>query len=999
MSVLSSLLVQDQIVSVNTVEEALHRQVIFGGELDTILLELRAAPEEVLVAYKAQAFSMKAVRAGDLEAAAPKAMERLPAALAQEYEVVPLAVTGDALIVAVYRPLNDEELSAVRAETGVTMVPLITSEVRLRRALHERYGVELEDRFQRLVPLLSESYAGPAFDGSRDSRPLAADTLPQMEDDGGGGNGGADQPLRPPAPPPVIPLATGLSLIEEASTRREIFDAALRVAGALLEFTAAFVLKGKVAVAAACRGDDADAERLATRPLLVEAPGVFWEVIDRQSHFVGPLTRCRANENLLRCLDRSPNSVLVVPVTVGPRVVVLLYGDNGSRPLTGYEFAALIPLARAMTSAFERLILARKGGGQDASAPPPSAVGRASRAGDEEQEPSALVQPPGEESGYDEADATAGPAGATEAPKDDRIEDSGPQSAEAPQASSAPPRPAPLEATLVKEGVWMLLSEVLSDPDQDEGSAAEPMSRAALRRHEERTLEDVPVGMLLEDPSDSAWDTPDDGEGDDVLGSDDDRAIGQSSEEISEETGAPAVGPSTAGDDERGAGVFDEPSSHHSDDGTSWEVAEEDMVASAGELPQPPDSEVVPPPTESELTAAAEAAEEVVVAVEAVVAASGADPVPATGRTDGGGRRGGHGGGYVFAARLPVLLTLGDDEGPEPSDPATGMAASWDPGSLDAPDLPEAALAQQPAELTGDLPSVIVDMGPDIESQVVVALGDGAVADAAVARLRDMGEVSIPGLIQRFPGAVNIDWSDLRSLTEPAAHGRLLAILQQFGELAVPYLVPQLVVPEPAARFCAVFLLGCIDTPDALAAVGLRLMDSNPHVVWLARSIMERAVRRGQVPEAVYGAVRSVLIGECSTTGDLRRACPAAAVLRDREAVPLLIEVLRDGGLPARGAALGALRAITGHDFGASYRRWAAWWGKARRLHRVEWLLAGLGHRDEMVRRHAAHELHEATEVDLRFPADGPRRERDRVRREYLSWWNDEGRAKFRAND
>ena len=55
MSRLSSLLVRDGLVGVKRMEKAFQRQVIYGGSLDTILLEINAVPEERLTQYLALA--------------------------------------------------------------------------------------------------------------------------------------------------------------------------------------------------------------------------------------------------------------------------------------------------------------------------------------------------------------------------------------------------------------------------------------------------------------------------------------------------------------------------------------------------------------------------------------------------------------------------------------------------------------------------------------------------------------------------------------------------------------------------------------------------------------------------------------------------------------------------------------------------------------------------------------------------------------------------------
>src|SRR3569623_275266 len=56
---LSSLLVRDGLVGVKRMEKAYQRQVIYGGSLDTILLEMNLLPEERLTQYLARASALE----------------------------------------------------------------------------------------------------------------------------------------------------------------------------------------------------------------------------------------------------------------------------------------------------------------------------------------------------------------------------------------------------------------------------------------------------------------------------------------------------------------------------------------------------------------------------------------------------------------------------------------------------------------------------------------------------------------------------------------------------------------------------------------------------------------------------------------------------------------------------------------------------------------------------------------------------------------------------
>ena len=58
MSVLASLLVRDQVIPVDRVQQAIQEQVMRGGNLDTVLLELESLREKEMNAYCAAVYGL-----------------------------------------------------------------------------------------------------------------------------------------------------------------------------------------------------------------------------------------------------------------------------------------------------------------------------------------------------------------------------------------------------------------------------------------------------------------------------------------------------------------------------------------------------------------------------------------------------------------------------------------------------------------------------------------------------------------------------------------------------------------------------------------------------------------------------------------------------------------------------------------------------------------------------------------------------------------------------
>jgi type II secretory ATPase GspE/PulE/Tfp pilus assembly ATPase PilB-like protein len=75
---------------------------------------------------------------------AAEALKRVPAAVAQRYQVLPLAEMDNALVVAVDDPTNMERMEEVRFATGSKLIPVMAPTADIRRALDAAYASERE---------------------------------------------------------------------------------------------------------------------------------------------------------------------------------------------------------------------------------------------------------------------------------------------------------------------------------------------------------------------------------------------------------------------------------------------------------------------------------------------------------------------------------------------------------------------------------------------------------------------------------------------------------------------------------------------------------------------------------------------------------------------------------------------------------------------------------------------------------------------------------------
>jgi hypothetical protein len=143
----------------------------------------------------------------------------------------------------------------------------------------------------------------------------------------------AASPEATPAPPGKPASLEGI--VEELPTlvlHGEISQMMMRRASDAVNRGILFIVREDIAVGIghfglppqSSPGLDPEATRLS-----LSEPSVITEVIERQETYHGPLPSAPGNERLIRLLGgEQPSEVLVLPVLVGGRVELVLYGDN-----------------------------------------------------------------------------------------------------------------------------------------------------------------------------------------------------------------------------------------------------------------------------------------------------------------------------------------------------------------------------------------------------------------------------------------------------------------------------------------------------------------------------------------------------------------------------------------------------------------------------------------------------------------------------------------------
>lgn len=329
-------------------EEALDRQVLQGGALDTSLLELGLSDEASISRALEAAYGLEvASPSRALGPAQDRALRILPEPWAKKHMLAPLelAEDGEHLVVLSPGPLDAGLLSRLGELLEVSLVPVLGPEFRVWQRLSRLYDLEPPERFRILIEEHGDVQAPPA------------EAVPAVED--------VPQDVLPT--PEAISEATeaalgfseAVNLLRDAKDRDEIVRTTLRYAMTDLELVAMFInhedhLEGWM-------GRGPGTEQIPQLRVNLTPDSAFRVVLDTQAHYLGPIPSDPAHNELLEKTQRPrPQGVLIVPIRIRNRTVALLYGENGSATIPPRLAADLMLFTTHLQMALEGLLMRRK---------------------------------------------------------------------------------------------------------------------------------------------------------------------------------------------------------------------------------------------------------------------------------------------------------------------------------------------------------------------------------------------------------------------------------------------------------------------------------------------------------------------------------------------------------------------------------------------------------------------------------------------------------------
>ena len=344
-------------------EEVLSAQSIYGGRLGTNLVEMGLLSEENLARVLNQKLGVPCVDAASLETVPAALLALIPREMVQRFKVLPVALDGKKLTLAMADPSDFGAIDEIGFYTGLVIVPRVCSELRLSMALEHHYGIKRVLHFipvqggvrTRMLDLARKNAGmGPFVESQTPASPFDPDQKTETAPDAPSANAAPQPRARRVSMESVatrFAAATGEAEVVETlmSYLRSEFDRA----GFLS------IRRGSVIGVLAVTGEKT-IPSFCGYTIGVEEAGLLKKVLNQKAPYVGVLPEGGGESQILAKIGgRSGGPALLLPLVLGGfSVAFLLVGDENGRLGTGlFDLQRVVGKAEL---AFEMLAIRKK---------------------------------------------------------------------------------------------------------------------------------------------------------------------------------------------------------------------------------------------------------------------------------------------------------------------------------------------------------------------------------------------------------------------------------------------------------------------------------------------------------------------------------------------------------------------------------------------------------------------------------------------------------------
>lgn len=371
---LGEMLMQAGALTRAQLEQVLNAQSIYGGRLGTNLVEMGLIGEDQLARVLNEKMGVPCLDASALNNIPAQILSLVPLEMVQRYHVMPVALEGKRLTLAMMDPSDFKAIEEIGFVTGLVIMPRVCSELRLNISLERYYGIKREIRY---IPVSGGFRSRVCQAMAQGNGHQASDPTPNLEAYTNHPAQGESQ-TAPGAPEGagVAPAAEGERSCDHCGRRVTMEVLAQRLAGAPGETEvvsavlwylggefdrAAFLrLKNDMALGVQAVGVGDEVDGFAGYGIPLDQAYQLRSVVQEKRLFLGEVAAEGGAAQLMRMMGGSPPApALVVPVAVGGQVAGMICVNDHKGRLSGgvFELQRVVAMAEL---AFEMLRIRKR---------------------------------------------------------------------------------------------------------------------------------------------------------------------------------------------------------------------------------------------------------------------------------------------------------------------------------------------------------------------------------------------------------------------------------------------------------------------------------------------------------------------------------------------------------------------------------------------------------------------------------------------------------------
>lgn len=366
---LGEMLLKAGVLTESQLEQVLNAQSIYGGRLGTNLVEMGLIGEEELAHVLNEKLGVPAIDPATLNDIPQEVLGLVPKGMVERHRVVPVALDGKRLSLAMVDPSDFKAIDEIGFVTGLVIVPKVCSELRLGLALERYYGIKRTVRYIPVAGGARSRFAG-TVDGGGEATAIPVQGALHEQDLGQVDPAGANIGLQPDCQfageghrfdsfSRRLTMEVLAERLSDAPTEGQVVAALMWYLGGEFDCASFLTLKeGKVhGIQAVAAGSEVE-----TFPgfsmSLAEAPQLQWAV--REKHpWMGEISEGAPGELMKAIGSYPPAPASVVPVAVGGQVAAVICVNDHKGRLSGglFELQRVVSMTEL---AFEMLRIRKR---------------------------------------------------------------------------------------------------------------------------------------------------------------------------------------------------------------------------------------------------------------------------------------------------------------------------------------------------------------------------------------------------------------------------------------------------------------------------------------------------------------------------------------------------------------------------------------------------------------------------------------------------------------